>query len=92
MQVTKGKENYAFEAKARLHINYVLSCKQAAVSGLEITVLSGRIVEQEFKAKQLVPLLTDYTFPVATLFAMYTSRIWIPAKLKAFLDYLDTWQ
>ena len=62
MQVTKGKENYAFEAKARLHINYVLSCKQASVSGVEITVLSGRIVEQEFKAKQLVPLLTDYYF------------------------------
>lgn len=91
LQVTKGKTKYAFEARARLRINDVLSCKQAAVSGLGMTVLPGRIVEQEVKAKQLVPLLTDYTFPTATLFAMYTSRHWLPAKVKAFLDYLDSW-
>ena len=79
LQVTKGKTKYAFD------------CKQAAVSGLGITVLPGRIVEREVKAKQLVPLLTDYTFPTATFFAMYTSRKWLPAKVKAFLDYLDSW-
>jgi len=74
-----------------LYINDVLSCKQAAVSGLGMTVLPARIVEQEVNAKQLVPLLTDYTFPTATLFAMYTSRQWLPAKVKAFLDYLGSW-
>lgn len=91
MQVAKGKTKYSFEAKARLHINDVFSCKQAAVSGLGITILPERIVKQEVEEKKLVPLLTDYTFPVATLFAMYASRQWLPAKVKAFLDYLDEW-
>ena len=92
LQVTRGKVKYAIEPKARLRINDVLSCKQAAVSGLGITVLPDRIVEKEVKAKQLIQLLTDYTFPTATLFAMYASRQWIPTKVKVFLDYLDTWQ
>lgn len=91
MRLTKDKIKYAFEAKARLYIDDVLSCEQAVVSGLGIIVLLRRIVEQEFKAKQLVPLLTVYTFPVATLFVTYASRQWLPAKVKAFLDYLYTW-
>jgi len=92
LQVTKGKAKYTIEPKARLRINDILSCKQAAVSGLGITVLPSRIVKNEVKAKQLIQLLTDYTFPTATLFAMYASRQWIPTKVKVFLDYLDNWQ
>jgi DNA-binding transcriptional LysR family regulator len=62
------------------------------VSGLKITVLPGGNIGQEVKVKQLVRLLTDYTFSVETLFVMYASHQWLPAKVKAFLDYLDTWQ
>jgi DNA-binding transcriptional LysR family regulator len=92
LHVTKDGAQYDFTPKARLHINDVLSCKRAAVSGLGITLLPCRIARQEVKDKQLIPLLADYVFPTITLFAVYTSRQWLPSKVKVFLDYLEGWQ
>ena len=89
--VTNDRAEHDFKPKSRLSINDVLSCKEAAVSGLGITMLPCRIAEQEVKEKQLVQLLTDHTFPTLTLFAVYTSRQWLPSKVKVFLNYLEGW-
>jgi len=91
MIATKDGAKHDFKPRSRLSINDVLSCKEAAVSGLGITLLPCRIAKQEVETKQLVPLLTDYTFPAITLFAVYTSRQWLPSKVKVFLDYLEKW-
>jgi DNA-binding transcriptional LysR family regulator len=89
--VTKDRTEHDFKPKSRLSINDVLSCKEAAVSGLGISMLPCRIAEKEVKEKQLVQLLTDHTFPTLTLFAVYTSRQWLPSKVKVFMDYLEGW-
>jgi DNA-binding transcriptional LysR family regulator len=70
----------------------VLSCKRTAIDGVGFAVIPGRIAEQDVKDKRLVPLLTDYSFPTVTLYAMYASRQWMSTKLKVFLEHLERWK
>jgi len=90
--VTRKTQKFLIEPKMRLSINDVLSCKQAARDGLGIAIIPGRIAEQDVKSGKLVQLLTDYSFPTVTLYATYASRQWMPTKLNAFLEHLETWK
>lgn len=90
--VTRKNAKYVIEPKARISINDVLSCKQAARDGLGLAIIPGRIAEQDVKSRKLVQLLTNYSFPTVTLYATYASRQWMPTKLKAFLEHLETWK
>ena len=90
--VTKDEEKFSIEQKPRIRINDVLSCKRAAIDGVGFAIIPCRIAEQDVKDKRLVPLLTDYSFPTVTLYAMYASRQWMPTKLKVFLEHLDKWK
>jgi len=90
--VTKKNSKYVIEPKARITINDVLSCKQAARDGLGLGIIPGRIAEQDVKSGILVQVLTDYSFPTVTIYATYASRQWMPTKLSAFLEHLETWR
>jgi len=89
--VTRNGENFTLDHKPRIRINDVLSCKRAATDGMGFTLIPERIAQQDVTDKRLVQLLTDYSFPTVTLYAMYASRHWMPTKLRAFLDHLETW-
>lgn len=89
--LTMGDEKAAIEQKPRIRINDVLSCKRAAIDGMGFAIMPNRIATQDVMDKRLVPLLTDYSFPMVTIYAIYASRQWMSAKLKAFLQCLDGW-
>lgn len=89
--VSRADVTYQLQPKARLNINDVLACKEAALSGLGITMIPALIAEEDVKNKKLIRVLPDYKLPTATLFALYPSRQWMPAKLKVFLEYLESW-
>jgi len=61
---------------------------QAAVAGLGITLLPDFIVEDDLAQGRLVKVLEDYERAPFTLFALYPSRQHVPAKTRAFLEYL----
>ena len=88
----KDGEKQSIDQKPRIRINDVLSCKRAAIDGVGFAVIPRRIAEQDVRDKRLVPLLTDYSFPTVTIYAMYASRQWMPTKLKAFLEHLERWK
>jgi len=73
---------------SRFKINDILSTREAAVLGLGIAVMPKFIASEAVKNKQLVNLLADCHFPLITIYAVYHSRKWMPAKLKSFLDFL----
>jgi len=75
-----------------LKINDILSCKEAALAGLGISILPVDIVEQEIVENKLKRILPEMTLPTISLFAVYPSRHWIPSKLKVFLEFLETWK
>lgn len=92
VDATKGKRQYVFNPEPRICINDVLSCKRAAIDGVGIAIIPGRIADQDVKNKKLVQILADYTFPTVTIYATYATRQWMPTKLKAFLEHLMTWE
>jgi DNA-binding transcriptional LysR family regulator len=61
---------------------------EAAMQGLGITLLPDFIVAEGLADGRLVKVLADYERAPLTLFALYPSRQHVPAKTRAFLDYL----
>lgn len=89
LPIKRNSISYQFEPKGRFKVNDIVAAKEAALSALGIVVLPKIIAAEEVKNKQLIPLLSDCEFPTFFLYAVYPSRQWIPAKLKAFLEYLE---
>lgn len=62
--------------------------KDAALAGLGIAYLPDFEVEDALLSGGLVKLLTDYTTPALTVYALYPARQFLPAKTRALVDFL----
>lgn len=83
--------DYFESSNGNLKINDILSCKEAALAGLGISILPAYIVQKEVASSQLKRVLHDCDLSPMALFAVHPSRHWIPSKLKVFLEYLEKW-
>ncbi len=70
----------------RCNNDFVL--KQAALDGLGIGLFPEFFVERELAEGRLVALLKDYELPRFNIQAVYASRHHLPAKVRAFIDFL----
>lgn len=61
----------------------------AAVNGMGISILPGGMVERELRQGQLEQILPDYTPLNTQLYAVYTSRRYLSAKVRTFIDFLS---
>jgi DNA-binding transcriptional LysR family regulator len=61
---------------------------EATMQGLGITLLPNFIVEEALADGRLVKVLEDYEREPLSLFALYPSRHYLPAKTRRFLEYL----
>ena len=61
---------------------------EAAIQGLGIALLPNFIVEEALADGRLVKVLEDYEREPLSLFALYPSRHYVPAKTHMFLEYL----
>jgi DNA-binding transcriptional LysR family regulator len=61
---------------------------EAAMQGLGITLLPSFIAEEPLADGRLVKVLEDYEREPLSLFALYPSRHYVPAKTHRFLEYL----
>jgi len=75
-----------------LKINDILTCKEAAMAGLGISILPVEVVQDEVAANKLKQIVQESNLQLMTLFAVYPSRHWIPSKLKVFLEFLEKWK
>ena len=62
--------------------------KSAAIAGLGVTLLPTFIVGDALKTGQLKPVLTDYCPPEIAIYAVFPSRRYLSAKVRAFVDFL----
>lgn len=62
--------------------------REAAVAGLGVILSPTFIVGHELKAGTLREILTDYATPPIEIYAVYPSRRYLSAKVKAFIDFL----
>lgn len=60
----------------------------AALAGEGIVIQPSFIVGDDLLSGRLVPLLEDYPLPPLTIYAVYPSRRHLPARVRAFVDFL----
>ena len=75
--------------EGNIQVNNSSVLKQLMLNDVGICQMPLFIVEQELAAGALVTTLEQYRLPEHGIYAVYPQRTFIPAKLKAFLDYLE---
>ena len=60
----------------------------AAVQGVGIALEPDFIVDSELKSGKLVPVLESFEAPASPIYAVYPSRRFLPAKVRAVVDFL----
>ncbi len=71
-----------------LRSNSVDLLRAAAVAGAGVAVLPSFVVGEDLKGGRLRAVLTEYALPEYGVFAVYPSRKHLPAKVRAFAEFL----
>lgn len=82
-----GKEQ-SVDVNSRLRMNDGDALCEAARAGAGITVLPTFIVHKSVVAGELVPVMLPYEKVPTELHAIYPSRKLVPAKVKAFVNFV----
>ena len=82
-----GRE-HAVRVAGPLHSNNGDLLAAAAVAGVGIAYEPEFILGPDLKAGRLVPVLTSYSAPPGPIYAVYPSRRYLSAKVRAFVDFL----
>ena len=61
----------------------------ATMAGLGISLIPSFIAYQAIRDGRLVPLLRDYRLPIATAYAVYPSRRFVPLRVRSLVEYLQ---
>jgi DNA-binding transcriptional LysR family regulator len=76
------------EVKGPLCANNGDLLREVAVAGMGICALPEFIAAEDLAAGRLKAILTGYEGPSLTLWALWPSRRFVPAKVRVFVDYL----
>jgi len=71
-----------------LQVNHGDGLRAAAVAGLGVALLPTFIVGDDLRAGRLKPLLPNYRTRELSIYAVYPERRHLPAKVRAFVDFL----
>ncbi|MEP4545151.1 MAG: LysR family transcriptional regulator [Saccharospirillum sp.] len=83
------------EGEVKINFNSVLQSNNeslllsAAVNDMGIAILPGGLVERELGQGNLTQVLPGYTPLNSQLYAVYTSRRYLSAKVRTFIDFLS---
>lgn len=61
----------------------------AATAGLGICISPTFIAHRAIREGRLVPIMGDYRLPVATAYAVYPSRRFVPLRVRKLVEYLQ---
>ncbi|MBR0854076.1 LysR family transcriptional regulator [Bradyrhizobium liaoningense] len=79
--------DYVVPVRSRFVASNLESACDAARAGLGITEAFSYLVAEPLKSKELVPLLLDFQPPPQPVSFVYSPSRFMPAKLRAFLDF-----
>ena len=74
-----------------IEVNSPLAVKAAAMANLGFSLIPDFVIEDEIKSGELVPILDEYIRSEAGIYAVYPHRRYLPAKVRALVDYLASW-
>jgi DNA-binding transcriptional LysR family regulator len=88
----KGKTGYTtINVTGRMQSNVANANRIAAVNGLGLVMLATYVVGRDIEKGKLIPVLEDYALPPLDIYAVYPHRKYLSAKVRRFLDFLQTW-
>ncbi|MGH8503766.1 MAG: LysR substrate-binding domain-containing protein [Gammaproteobacteria bacterium] len=73
--------------RGNLRVNNGIAQRDAALQGLGITVSPTFIVGELFSEGLLLPVLTDYSPPEVSVYAVYPQRKYLSPKVRAFIEF-----
>lgn len=88
LRFTRGEETAVWRGNGLLESNDGQVLRTAAMEGLGILVQPKYIVYDDIVAGRLVPVLDDWDLPRLTINIAYPSRQHLPAKTRAFIDFI----
>jgi len=86
-----GRQKKELLFRGRIKTSGMDTAVKAATLGYGIALLPELIVQRLVGKGELIPLLGGLKIADGKLFALYPSRVWIPAKLRTFLQFIDDW-
>ncbi|MDR2307541.1 MAG: LysR family transcriptional regulator [Paucimonas sp.] len=75
----------------RLSANSPMALRAAAIGGVGIASFDRFIVHDALQDGRLVRVLADWQLPARSLYAVYPQNRYLPPKVRAFLDYVQTY-
>lgn len=88
MVFQREKESITISTKASLESNDGQLLRAAALQGLGILAQPSYVIHDDIIAGRLIPILTDWNLPKLAINLVYTSRLHLPAKTRAFIDFI----
>jgi DNA-binding transcriptional LysR family regulator len=87
-EFTENGKDFAVSVDGRLLVNDGDVMIDAALRGLGLAYVVESSVREHLQRKELVRVLDSFCLPFPGLFLYYPSRIQVPPKLKALVDFL----
>ncbi|MCX7206816.1 MAG: LysR family transcriptional regulator [Proteobacteria bacterium] len=78
--------------RGNYQVNNSEALRDALLAGLGICHMPSFVVGADLAAGRLVTLLDDYPLPRYAIYAVFPERKHVPAKVRAFLDFIDQQQ
>lgn len=85
---TDTGERYTVMVDGNLHVDDDHIQRRAALDGLGILRMPKLFIGDALERGELVPLWRDERAPIVTLALVYPSRRMLPAKVRAFVDFM----
>lgn len=85
---TKDKETRAIEISGNYQVNNSEALREAMIQGVGIGRLPTFAANIEIQTGRLVRLFPDYEMPGKTMYVVYPERQFLPAKVRAFIDFM----
>lgn len=84
----RGRRQQSVRVSGNLHGNNGDILARAAADGLGVAVQPTFVVYELLRAKKLVRVLEGWEADALTIFAVYPSRQFLPAKVRTFIDFM----
>lgn len=83
-------QQYTFELASVVRTNHTLMVAEMIRAGAGIGYMPIWVAQNELQSQQLIHVLPEYAMPEVPLYAVYTNRQFMNAKVRAFIDFLVT--
>lgn len=84
----KGNERIVFQLPDAFVVNSPIAARNAVLTGECLGLLADYLVEHLIADGRLVRVLPNYATAEQPIFAIFAHRNYMPAKIRAFIDYI----